>query len=252
MGATLSISHLISLIIQKTLKPVPNKITDTSPPGGSVFIPEDMHSLPQVLERRELARSRLFSVEELSLEFSNGVRRIYERLPARGREAIIVVAIDHDNQLQLIKEYAAGFHRYQLTFPKGTAETGETLEHAAQRELREEIGVGARTITYLRRLNIAPGHMGFTIHVLLALDLYPAPLPGDEPEPLQLVKWPLSAIDQLYDCDEFDEARALAALHLAERRLRLGAPFERTATVPVAMGASPLDPSRTEPETELQ
>ncbi len=191
-----------------------------------------MHELPRVLKRREVARSRLFHVEELSLEFANGVQRTYERLPARGRQAIIGVAIDADNNLQLIKEYAAGFHRYQLTLPKGTSEPGETLEHAAERELREEIGLGARRLTYLRHLNIAPGHMGFTIHVILAQDLYPAPLQGDEPEPLQLVPWPLAAIDQLYDCEAFDEARALAALHLAQRRLMQGAPFEQTATQP--------------------
>jgi len=194
-------------------------------------VPPDMHALPRVIERQEIASSRLFAIEQLSLEFANGVERTYERLPARGREAIIVVALDADNQLQLIKEYSAGFHRYQLTLPKGTTEPGETLEQAGVRELREEIGLGARTVTYLRRLNIAPGHMGFTIHVLLAQDLYSAPLEGDEPEPLQLVPWPLAAIDELYDCDEFDEARALAALHLAERRLNKGAPFEHSATM---------------------
>jgi len=203
-------------------------------PDKPPAIPADMHELPKVLHKRELARSRLFTVEELELEFSNGVRRTYERLPARGRQAIAVVAIDNDNNLQLIKEYAAGFHRYQLTVPKGTSEPGETLEAAANRELREEIGLAAKQLTYLRHLNIAPGHMGFTIHVILAQDLYPAPLEGDEPEALQLVRWPLDQIDALYDCDAFDEARALAAVHLAQRRLRRGAPFEQSATPAIA------------------
>ena len=205
---------------------MPDQISDQE----QARVPPDPYALPRVIARKELARSRLFSIESLELEFSNGSQRTYERLPARGREAIIVVAIDTNNELQLIKEYAAGFHRYQLTLPKGTNEPGETLEEAAIRELREEIGMGARTVTYLRRLNIAPGHMGFTIHVVLAQDLYPAPLVGDEPEPLQLVPWPLDAIDELYECEEFDEARAIAALHLAVRRLKQGAPFEQTST----------------------
>lgn len=195
-----------------------------------VVVPPDMHELPRVVSTTEVARSRLFRVEELAMEFSNGVRRTYERLPARGRQAIIVVAIDDNNDLQLIKEYAAGLHRYQLTLPKGTSEPGETLEQAADRELREEIGFGAKKLTYLRHLNLAPGHMGFTIHVILAQGLYAAPLEGDEPEELQLVRWPLAAVEQLYDCEEFDEARALAALHLAVRRLHKGAPFTTTAT----------------------
>ena len=183
----------------------------TDPATDKVAVPPDMHELPRVVRSADVGRSRLFRIEELLLEFSNGVQRTYERLPAGGRQAIIVVALDHDNNLQLIKEYAAGVHRYQLTLPKGTSESGETLEQAANRELREEIGLGARRLTYLRELNLAPGHMGFTIHVILAQDLYPAPLQGDEPEELQLVLWPLDAVEQLYDCTEFDEARAIAA-----------------------------------------
>ena len=210
---------------------MPSDQSDNST-AAPIAVPPDMHELPRVVRTTEVARSRLFRVEELSMEFSNGVKRTYERLPARGRQAIIVVAIDDDNNLQLIKEYAAGLHRYQLTLPKGTSEPGETLERAAERELREEIGFGARQLTYLRHLNLAPGHMGFTIHVILAQGLYPAPLQGDEPEELQLVPWPLAAVEQLYDCEEFDEARALAALHLAVRRITRGAPFASTATYP--------------------
>jgi len=208
---------------------VPNDHTDKP----AVAVPPDMHELPRVVRTTEVGRSRLFRIEALAMEFSNGVQRTYERLPARGRQAIIVVALDNENNLQLIKEYAAGMHRYQLTLPKGTTESDETLEQAANRELREEIGLGANQLTYLRQLNLAPGHMGFTIHVILAQDLYPAPLQGDEPEELQLVPWPLAAVEQLYDCEEFDEARALAALHLAVRRIARGAPFANTATSPM-------------------
>ncbi len=204
---------------------------------AQITVPPDRHELPRVVSSVECARTHLFRVEELAMEFSNGVKRTYERLPAGGRQAVIVVAIDANNNLQLIKEYAAGVHRYQLTLPKGTSEQGETLEQAAQRELREEIGFGAKQLTYLRHLNIAPSHMGFTIHVILAQGLYAAPLVGDEPEELQLVPWPLAAIEQLYDCEEFDEARALAAVHLAQRRLVQGAPFANTATYPEALSA---------------
>ena len=208
---------------------MPNK---PPPSEQKILVPPDMHELPRIVRRTEVGRSRLFQIEELAMEFSNGVPRTYERLPARGRQAIIVVALDDSNNLQLIKEYAAGMHRYQLTLPKGTSESGESLEQAANRELREEIGFGAKQLTYLRELNLAPGHMGFTIHVILAQDLYPAPLQGDEPEELQLIPWPLAAVEQLYDCEEFDEARAVAALHLAVRRITRGKPFANTATYP--------------------
>ena len=67
----------------------------------------------------------------------------------------------------------------------------------------------------MKRINIAPGHMGFTINVMLATDLYPEQLPGDEPEPPEVVPWPLERLDELLCGSEFREARAIAALYLA-------------------------------------
>ena len=171
--------------------------------------------VPKILGARTIAESRYFSIEELDLEFSNGQRRTYERIPARGYPAVIVVAVNADRELMLIREYAAGFHEIQLTLPKGAADRGETLVQAADRELKEEIGFGARRIRELKHLNLAPGHMGFTIHAMLAEDLYPERLPGDEPEPIELVPWPLARFDELLASDSFCEARAIAALCLA-------------------------------------
>lgn len=176
--------------------------------------------LPRVLARREVARSRLFRIEELDLQFSNGVRRIYERLPATGHRAVMVVAITDDDRIVLIREYMAGFHEYQLTLPKGAADAGESLEEAADRELKEEAGFGARRIETLKELSVAPGHMGFTQTAMLAQGLYAERLPGDEPEPLEVETWPLADLDALFGRPDFNEARAIAALHLAALRLK--------------------------------
>jgi ADP-ribose diphosphatase len=171
--------------------------------------------VPDIVAVRQIARSRFFRIEELDLRFANGVERTYERLPGSGRPAVIVVAVNAADELMLIREYCAGFHELQLTLVKGAAEDGESLEEAANRELKEEIGMGARNIRFIKRLNLAPGHMGFTINVLLATDLYPERLPADEPEPPELVTWPLARLDDLIHGEEFREARAIAALCLA-------------------------------------
>ncbi|MEQ8860658.1 MAG: ADP compounds hydrolase NudE [Pseudomonadales bacterium] len=170
--------------------------------------------VPEIKAVREVARTRFFRIEELDLRFANGVERTYERLPGVGTPAVMVVAVD-GGDLLLIREYCAGFHELQLTLVKGAAERGESLEEAANRELKEEIGFGARQLRFIRRLNLAPGHMGFTINVLLATDLYPASLPADEPEPAELVRWPLIRFDELIHDQDFQEARAIAALCLA-------------------------------------
>ncbi|MGD8417731.1 MAG: ADP compounds hydrolase NudE [Pseudomonadales bacterium] len=175
--------------------------------------------VPEIRAVRTIARSRFFRIEELDLRFGNGVERTYERLPGSGRAAVMVVALNDANELVLIREYAAGFHEMQLTLVKGAVDDGESLEEAANRELKEEAGFGARRIDFIKKLNLAPGHMGFTINLLLARDLYPERLPADEPEPPEVVTWPLEALDSLIVSDDFREARAIAGLFLVRHYL---------------------------------
>lgn len=171
--------------------------------------------VPEIKAVRTIARTRFFRVEELDLRFANGVERTYERLPGAGSAAVIVVPVNARGELLLIREYCAGFHECQLTLVKGAADPGESLEDAADRELKEEVGFGARDVRYIKRVNIAPGHMGYTINIMVAFDLYPEQLPGDEPEPPEVVTWPFARLDELLHGAEFNEARAIAALYLA-------------------------------------
>ena len=172
-------------------------------------------AVPELIAARTVAATRFFRIEEMDLRFASGEERTYERLAGGGRSAVIVVAVNDADELMLIREYCAGFHEMQLTLVKGATDVDESLEDAANRELKEEIGMGARSMKFIKNLTVAPGHMGFTINVMLATDLYPESLPGDEPEPPELVTWPLARMDELLSGAEFREARAIAALCLA-------------------------------------
>ena len=184
--------------------------------------------LPSILNSEIVASSRLFSIESLDLRFSNGETRTFERLPKRGREAVIVCAVTENQEVVLIREYMAGLHKYELGLPKGRVDLGESFAYAANRELKEEAGFGARSIVHLRELSLAPGQMGFSIHAMLATDLYPESLPGDEPEPLEVVLWPLDRIDELIFSHELSEARSIATLKIAEIALQGNHPEEPT------------------------
>ena len=153
-------------------------------------------------------------MERLDLEFDNGERRRYERLHGRGHGAVIVVPmLDADTAL-LVREYAAGMHRYELGLPKGRMDAGESIFDAANRELKEEAGFGARKLTHLRSITLAPTYMSHQIHLVLAEDLYPERLPGDEPEELEVVPWKLDALGELVLREDCSEGRSLAGLFI--------------------------------------
>ena len=60
-----------------------------------------------------------YRMERLDLEFSNGERRKYERLHGRGHGAVAVVPMLDADTVLLVREYAAGVHRYELGLVKG-------------------------------------------------------------------------------------------------------------------------------------
>jgi ADP-ribose diphosphatase len=174
-----------------------------------------MSQLPKIHGRRDLDPGKLFRIEQLDLEFSNGERRRYERLKSRGLGAVIVVPMQDDDTVLLVREYAAGLHHYEIGLVKGRLEPGESILEAAQRELQEEAGVAARELKELTALSLAPGYMTHVTHVVLARDLYPSPLEGDEPEPLEVVPWPIADLKTLTDRDDCTEGRTIAALYIA-------------------------------------
>ena len=175
---------------------------------------------PKILKQELVAESRLFKVESLHLRFTNGTERIYERMQGGHRGAVMLVPLLDDATLLLVREYAAGTHSYELGFPKGVIDAGESAVQAGNRELMEETGYGARQLIPLKQLSLAPGFFSSRMDLLLARDLYPEWREGVEPEPLELVPWPLAEAERLLDEPDFNESRSVAALLLALRWLR--------------------------------
>lgn len=171
--------------------------------------------LPVIHARRPKDPSKLFEVEQLDLEFSNGERRTYERMKSRGLGAVIIVPMQDDNTVLLVREYAAGLHQYEIGLPKGRLEHNESVLEGAQRELKEEIGFGATDLIELTRLSLAPAYMTHVTRVVLARGLYPEKLAGDEPEELEVVPWPMDDLLSITARDDCTEGRTIAALYIA-------------------------------------
>ena len=180
-----------------------------------------MSNKPTILNKKTIATSRLFRIESLDIQFNNGVQRNYERL-ARGHSngAVLIVPLLDDETVLLIREYSAGTHRYELGLPKGKVDAGESFLAAANRELKEEVGYGAKRLHHLTTFSLAPAYLEHTIEVIIAQDLYPEKLQGDEPEELEVVPWQMRHLNELVLRDDCTEARSIAALFMAREYLQ--------------------------------
>src|SRR3989344_5213470 len=172
-----------------------------------------MTKKPIILSKEIVAQTAVFTVERLHLKFSNGEERYYERVKGRSDEAVLIIPLLDENTLLLIREYGAGIDDYVLAFPKGALDKPEeSIFNAANRELMEETGYGSRDLSLLVTLNTSPGYMRSCMHVVVAKNLYPQTIEGDEPEPIEVVPWPLNQLEKLLAMPDFNEGRSAGAL----------------------------------------
>lgn len=177
-------------------------------------------SPPNILAENIVLQSRIFTVQAQQLEFSNGVRVNYERLLGHENGAVLIVPMLDNDTLLLIREYSAGVGRYELGFPKGKIDPGETWREAASRECAEEIGYQPKQLDHLDQVTLAAGYMNHHTHLILARGLVAkTDVQGDEPEPLDVVPWALKDWPKLVAHADFSEGRAYAALFLTLQKL---------------------------------
>src|SRR5437667_6796963 len=116
-------------------------------------------------------RGRVFSVEVEKRCFPNG--REHEVAIVRHPPSVVLIPIEADGRVVLIRQYRAPLDRDTWEFPAGSLNQGETAEAAARRECEEEI---RRVPTRVERLGA----------------WYPVPGYGDE-EMILFRVWDLQA-----------------------------------------------------------
>lgn len=133
--------------------------------------------------------------------------------------AVTLVPVDEQNRVWFVRQYRHAAGEVLLELPAGTLEPGEPPLDCAQREIREEIGMAARRMKLIGEYFLAPGYSTEFMHVFLATDLRPDPLPGDADEFLSTEAIPLEVVQRMIENGKIRDAKTLASLMLAKHYL---------------------------------
>lgn len=166
---------------------------------------------------RVVFQKNLFTIKDIDIETDNGKKATYQIMEKA--DTALVVPIDSENNLILVREYFYAIDEYQLGLPKGRIDEGYDPIKTANKELQEEVGYKAEKLDRLGVLTMTPGYSTQKTHVFLARELVESELKGDELEELDVVKHPFNKFESLIDTGEITEARMIAALYLAKRFL---------------------------------
>ena len=167
----------------------------------------------------ELGRERkyeghAFNVAKVHLRLPDNRERVYD-LVEHG-DSITILPIDAENQVYFVRQHRIGAGGDLLELPAGVLDEGEIPLEAAQREIREEIGLAAGELRELGGFYLAPGYTDEYMTIFLARDLYHAPLDPDDDEFLNVEVMPLQEVYQKAFFGEIKDGKTLAALLLAK------------------------------------
>jgi len=117
---------------------------------------------------------RVFSVEVGKRRFPNG--REHNVTIVRHPPSVVLIPVEEDGRVVLVKQYRAALDRELWEFPAGSLDAGESADAAARRECEEEIGRVPRRVERLGAWFPTPGYCDEEMIFYRVSDLHAPPL----------------------------------------------------------------------------
>ena len=147
-------------------------------------------------------------VDEITLP--NGKTALRETV--HNRDAAIILPIDGDGGIFLVRQYRHSVRQLVLEAPAGIIDTDETPEQCALRELEEEVGLIAgkleKICSYHGSIGICSGKM----HLFVATNLTQGQQKLDPDEFLTIEKHSLSDCEKMIQTGEIIDGKTILAI----------------------------------------
>ena len=151
---------------------------------------------PDRIASRPIFKGRIVDLSIDTVRFPDGSTGELEMIRHSGASAVLPILSDptaDDPQILLIRQYRYAAGGLMLEVPAGRPDRpGEPWEDVARRELEEETGLIAGTLTPLTTIYTTPGFTDERIHLFMATDLTTGAQSLDHDEFLEPVRMLLS------------------------------------------------------------
>ncbi len=173
------------------------------------------------LSSEQLIDGMLMKAWRDEVRLPNGKTAVREYIRHPG--AAIMIPLFSNGDTILVKQFRYPVGKVFIELPAGKLDGSEPLEEAAQRELAEEAGYTAGTLTLISEFYPCIGYSNEKMWLFLAEDLKEAEAAADHDEFLELIRVPFKEAVAMVKRGEIDDMKTMAAIlftegYLAERK----------------------------------
>ena len=187
--------------------------------GGSLNMPT-----PGRIDSEPVYDGRVVRLSVDTVRFPDGSEGRLEMIRHAGASAVLPFLgglFDPDPDVLLVRQYRYASDGYLYEIPAGLpAGPQESWEECAHRELEEETGMRAATMTPLTRIYTTPGFTDEVIRLFVATDLEPGELSRDPDEFMEVVRVAFSEVLEMVRDGRIVDAKSVATILFADRFVR--------------------------------
>ncbi|MFC1625213.1 NUDIX hydrolase [Patescibacteria group bacterium] len=162
------------------------------------------------LDSKILFKHKRITLVEDTVEIPDGTKRKYLRY-TKIPEAVSLICVSDKNEILLEKEYSYPPNKILIQLPGGSVEKSETVEEAANRELEEETGMSADTITKIGSYYMNNRKSNTKMHVCVCKDFTSKKKLNDPEEDVESFWVPERKVDELISKGEIENPHLLAS-----------------------------------------
>ncbi|MFV0560158.1 MAG: NUDIX hydrolase [Enterococcus sp.] len=166
----------------------------------------------KTIQRKELFKGKIIDVVLDDVQLPDGQTAQRELVFHPG--GVGIIAFDAQGRLLLVKQFRKPLEKVILEIPAGKIDPGEAPEKTALRELEEETGYRASSLTHVTTMYLSPGFANEQLHIYHANEITKVenPLAQDEDEVLELYAFTLDEAKQAVAAGEICDAKTLYAI----------------------------------------
>ena len=173
--------------------------------------------IEKTITSETIYKGNVVSLRVDTVEGPKGIttREIIDHVPA-----VTIIPYKAPNHVVLIHQYRKAVDQILIEAPAGCMEPREDPLHAAIRELKEETGFSAQTLTKVGEMYMAPGFCNEYMHYYIAEELMAGETSFDDDEHMELKQYALEDLMDMIQNRQIIDAKTIMGIYFLNEYLQ--------------------------------